>query len=111
MPANANVEVLILALRDRREGVRQHAVHKLIEAGPEAIPNLIELLREKQGYAADCASSALIGMGKLVIPHLVQAMQHTDRNVRWNAASILSALGQEARTAVDSATHLPAIRD
>jgi HEAT repeat protein len=111
MPDNAAVQALLVALRDPREGVRQHAVCKLIETGPEAIPDLIELLREKQGYAADCASSALVGMGRPAIPYLVQAMRHPDRVVRWGVASILSAMGEEARVAVDSSARLPAIQD
>jgi HEAT repeat protein len=104
-----SIQALLNALRDGREGVRDHAVCRLIEIGPEVIPDIIELFKEKQGFSADCATTVLVGIGPVVIPHMLEAMKHPERSVRWGAAGVLSCLGEQARSAVDSAATLTAV--
>jgi len=99
----SEIESTIKALSDNREGIRRFAIRRLSEIGPPAAPALIEALKQKHGFAHDSAVLALVGMGTKVIPKLIEAMNHENREVRWGVASVLNQLGEEGRAAVDNA--------
>jgi hypothetical protein len=95
---------MIVALNDGREGVRRFAIRRLTQIGLEAVPALIEALKDKHGFTHDGAEAALTSIGAPAIPYLIANMNHDDREVRWGVASVLGALREEgARAAIDSA--------
>src|SRR5947207_1227655 len=100
----SELQSMLVALNDGREGVRRFAVRRLTEIGSEAVPYLIEALKDKHGFTHDGAVSALTAIGAPAIPELINSMNHEDREVRWGVATVLGALREEgARAAVDSA--------
>lgn len=88
------------AFNDPREGVRCFAARKLARYGPQVAPLLVDLLKEDKGFTQDCAALALKEMGQAAVPFLLEALNHRDRTIGWQAAAILSAMGEEAHTAV-----------
>jgi HEAT repeat protein len=103
MPA-ADLKRNIKALNDGREGVRRFAVRRLTEIGVDAVPDLIEALKQKHGFSHDGAVAVLTAIGAPAIPLLINAMNDENREVRWGAAAVLGALREEgARAAVDEA--------
>jgi HEAT repeat protein len=101
MDAAATIQGLLAGFNDHREGMRSFAINKCAQLGEDAAPHLVELLKEKDGYVADSAARALQTIGAPVIPYLLKAMEGGNRQTIWMSASILSALGPEARDAVD----------
>jgi HEAT repeat protein len=100
----SELESMILALNDGREGVRRFAIRRLTQIGLEAVPHLIEALKDKHGFTHDGAVSTLTAIGAPAIPELIANLNHDDREVRWGVATVLGALREEgARAAVDSA--------
>ena len=100
----SDLESMILALNDGREGVRRFAIRRLTQIGLEAVPSLIEALKDKHGFTHDGAESALTSIGAPAIPQLIANMNHDDREVRWGVATVLGALREQgARAAIDSA--------
>lgn len=95
------LEALVSGLNDNREGMRNFAIKKCVQMGERAVPGLIEMLTQKDGYIADSAANALQQMGSPAIPGLLEAMKSTDKNTRWMATTILSGMGDNAREAID----------
>ena len=102
--SESDIEAMVKALNDGREGVRRFAVRRLGQIGVSAVPALLEALKEKHGFSHDGAVSALTSIGVPAIPQLIEAMKDDDREVRWGVAAVLGALREQgARAAVDSA--------
>jgi HEAT repeat protein len=101
---NDSIRAHLEAFNDPREGVRLFAARKLATYGAEVCPLLIELLKDKTGYKRDCAAMALLKMGSIAIPFLVLALRHSERSIRWESATLLSGMGEEARAALDEAS-------
>jgi HEAT repeat protein len=101
MSNDPQVAPLIGVLHDSREGLRQFAVRRLVNLGPQVLPGLIPLLGDAKDYTQESAAIILATLGKQSFPYLLEAMKnHPDRSVRWGAAWVLASMSSEARKAV-----------
>jgi len=92
---------LVGALHDEREGLRQFAVRRLVDMGPQVIPHLIVLLGDTKDYTQESTAIVLATFGREAMPYLINAMKdHPDRNVRWGAAWVLASMASETRKLV-----------
>jgi HEAT repeat protein len=87
------------------------AIHAVMKIGPEAkeaIPILIETIREvrnnRDRRLLVACNKALLGMGKEVVPHMIYLLKDETWEMRRGAAWILGKLGPEARDAVPALT-------
>ena len=103
---DTNIQAVLMAFNDTREGVRVFAVRKAARCGAEIAPFLIDLLKDKNGTAQECADMALRQMGEAALPFLIDALQSDDRTIRWQAAAILSSMGEPAHKAVRDSQRL-----
>jgi CubicO group peptidase (beta-lactamase class C family) len=98
-----DIPLLIRALADSDEVVRENAAEALGRWGPAAepaIPDLIMLLSDKDPFVCGKAADALSRIGKGSVPHLISALRDGETNVRWCAAIALGKIGGDAREAV-----------
>ena len=91
---------LLNALSDPREGLRQFAIQRLVKLGREAVPFLIGALKNKNPLVQESVAIALVTIGGDAVPALLAAMQHQDREMRWTAAWVMSAMPEEFRRAL-----------
>ena len=95
--ARAAVPALIEALRDenRRVGVSAHYALFRIVSHPEAIPNLIEALRQGTHLVREDAARVLGNIGpdaKAAVSALAEAQKDEVADVRWSAAEALKKI-------------------
>lgn len=101
MVREEQVTTLVQALHDPREGLRQFAIRRLVNIGPQVIPFLISALGNVKEYTQESAAIVLATIGKEAMPYLLDAMKNNpDRRVCWGAAWVLASLGPEVRAAV-----------
>jgi HEAT repeat protein len=100
MSLDARIAGHLKGFNDSREGVRLFTVRRAASYGAEVAPSLIELLKDEKGYTQECAATALREIGQPAIPYLLDALKDPDRAIRWQAAMVLSAMGETAHTAV-----------
>ncbi len=90
------VEPLILALRRTSPEVREGAAIALGQIGdPRAIEPLIAILPDfgdDEYRPGECARGALVEIGESAVAPIIQALQHPDAGVRFEAVGILGAL-------------------
>jgi HEAT repeat protein len=93
------------AMRDDPDPeLRVGAAIALSNYGPDAsgaVRDLIAAAKEG-GELGEIAESALIGIGKPVVPHLLRSMNAADRQERLVAQSVLAAMGPLAKPAVSA---------
>ena len=80
-----------------------HAVGKIGPEAKEAIPILIETIREvrnRDKRILVACNKALLAMGKEIVPHMVALLKDETWEMRRGAAWILGKLGPDARDAV-----------
>lgn len=58
----------------------------------EEIENLIRCLSAQEGHTREKARMSLIRMGRKVVPFLMNALSHSNKLIRWEAAKALSSL-------------------
>jgi HEAT repeat protein len=100
MATHPAIAGLINALHDDRDGLRQFAVRRLVNMGPDVIPALIETLQDNKEYTQEAAAIALRTFGNQAVPHLLKAMKCDNRRIRWGAVWVLQSMGPEARKTV-----------
>ena len=101
MSNNPQVAPLVSVLHDPREGLRQFAVRRLVNLGPQVVPDLIPLLGDAKDYTQESAAIILATFGKASLPCLMDAMKnHPNRHVRWGAAWVLASMAPEVRKSV-----------
>jgi HEAT repeat protein len=89
--AKQAIPALIKALDDSFGRVRDAAADALGDIGSEeAVPVLIEALKERDMFEVNRAAIALAKIGKPAIPALLDALDSYDANVRKTAVEILS---------------------
>jgi len=97
------------------------AIHAIREIGPEAkeaIPILIETIREvrnRDKRILVACNDALLAMGKEIVPHMISLLKDDTWEMRRGAAWILGKVGPEAKDAVPALTEAlndsnPAVR-
>ena len=91
---------LIQALRDAYEPVRLNAAYALGAIGKPAVPQLIETLGDENGPTRRMAAYALAAVGAPAVPALSEALQHTEDPVRIEAAYALAQIGDAAEPAI-----------
>ncbi len=99
-----DVETLIAALHDYREGLRQFAIRRAVNMGTRAVPALIPLLKDKKEFTRESAAIILATMGPVSVPFLMESMKSEDSEVRWGAAWVLSSMPPEIRRAIPRIT-------
>jgi HEAT repeat protein len=108
-PSNrASVPVLIAFLRDREAADRFHAAYilALIDA-KEAIPALVDVLREDAGMFTPAANALKqLRAGARAVPPLIEGLKDKRSGVRIAAAYALGNLGPEAKAAIPALTAL-----
>jgi HEAT repeat protein len=83
-------------LHDQENSVRQCAALALRERpNVEAIPELIDLLEEKDPILARLAAAALIATGKEAVPALLEVVQNGSQKARLEAIRSLANIGDE----------------
>ena len=89
-----SIETWIHELASSSPGLAQEARARLIEAGPEAVPELLPVLQHQQRRARLEAVRTLAEIrAPSAAPGLVKALQDEDVGVRWAAREALIALG------------------
>ena len=91
---------LIQALRDSYEPVRLNAAYALGTIGEPAVPHLIETLSDENGPTRRMAAYALAAVGAPAVPALSEALQHTEDAVRIEATYAFAQIGTPAETAL-----------
>lgn len=84
-----------------------HAVGKIGPEAKEAIPILIETIREvrnRDRRILVACNKALLGMGKEIVPHMISLLKDDTWEMRRGAAWILGKLGPDAKEAVPALT-------
>ena len=94
------IPVLIQALRDDYEPVRLNAAYTLGAIGAPAIPQLIEVLSDENGPARRMAAYALAAVGTPAVPALSEALQHTEDAVRIEATYALAQIAAPVESAI-----------
>src|SRR5262249_34279821 len=97
------------ARKDENPNVRTTAVYALINSGQdEAIPILIDVIKDKDGNVRPIAISNLARFGakaKGAVPNLIEALKDAQPYTRWMSAYALGQIGADAKDAV------PALRE
>ena len=109
-PANGNLAKYIAALSDADASVRSHAVDDLGtlgEWGAEAIPRLIEALRDTYEPVRLNGAYALGAIGASAVPELIETLGVEDPIMRRMAAYALAAVGEPAVPALSEALQHP----
>ncbi|MCD6567584.1 MAG: HEAT repeat domain-containing protein [Dehalococcoidia bacterium] len=89
--------LLIEALSSHGKRIRREAASALGEIGdPEAVTALTNLLGDKDGLLNKCARDALVSIGKLSVPSLIEASADKNKQVRWNVAKALGEIADPA---------------
>ena len=91
---------LIQALRDNYEPVRLNAAYTLGTIGEPAVPQLIEVLGDENGPTRRMAAYALAAVGAPAVASLSEALEHTEEAVRIEASYALAQIGDSAETAI-----------
>ena len=94
------VERLIKKLGHKKAKVRANAVEALGRIGEDAVPALIQTLRDQdvEGFVRENAAEALGSIGKDAkdaVPALIQALKDESIGVREDAAYLLGKIGSE----------------
>jgi HEAT repeat protein len=95
-----------------------HAVRKIGPEAKEAIPILIEtirVVRNRDKRILVACNSALLAMGKEIVPHMIALLKDDTWEMRRGAAWILGKVGPDARDVVPALTEAlndsnPAVR-
>ena len=94
------VPLLIQALRDDYEPVRLNAAYAMGAIGAPAVPQLIETLGVENAPTRRMAAYALAAVGAPAVPALSEALQHTEHAVRVEATYALAQIGAAAAPAI-----------
>ena len=101
---NRLIESYISSLdKHNPNGIRLAAIEKLSEIGVEAsdaVPDLVELLRDKSQEISSSACSALVSIGKAAVPELIKTLEDKVKVVRISAIQTLGEIGLESSKAV-----------
>ena len=91
---------LIQGLRDAYEPVRLNAAYALGAIGEPSVPQLIAVLSDENGPTRRMAAYALAAVGAPAVPALSEALQHTEDAVRIEAGYALAQIGDAAEPAI-----------
>jgi len=101
--AKKALPALVGGLKGKRRGVAILCGRAMRRMGADAVPSLIEMLKDEDTAARRMAAWALSGMGmeaKAAVHALREAVQEPDSDTRERAAYALGNLGPEARETI-----------
>ncbi|MFZ2956423.1 MAG: HEAT repeat domain-containing protein [Candidatus Ozemobacteraceae bacterium] len=90
------VPALIEMLRDPDVKHRCSAAAAIVKVGRPAVPRLIDALSDPNVGVSWLAGQALGQIGSASVPDLIQALATTGRATRWVVSEILISLGEQA---------------
>ncbi|MEQ8787232.1 MAG: HEAT repeat domain-containing protein [Pirellulaceae bacterium] len=94
---------VIQCLNEDTDGrVRRAAVDFLKAVGPAAIPALTDALASDSDFARTIAGGVLSGIGRPVVPALVKALNHKNKDVRAGAILVLGRMALDCRRTIDA---------
>ena len=93
---------LIQALRDDYEPVCLNAAYTLGAIGEPSVSQLIEVLSDENGPTRRMAAYALAAVGAPAVSALSEALQHTEDAVRVEASYALAQIGEAAEPAISA---------
>ncbi len=97
-------------LHDEDPNRKYAAIQAIGEIGPqgkEAIPILIETIRETRNRDKRiliACNHALLGMGKEIVPYMIALLKDDDWEMRCGSAWMLGKLGPDAKDAIPALT-------
>jgi hypothetical protein len=98
------IPVLVTALEDKDYFVRAAAPKALASLGPEVVPMLLVVLKNKTSpNAVEGAADAIRGIGpkaKAAVPLLTEALKMDDWGVRRSCVTALGQIGPDAKPAI-----------
>jgi HEAT repeat protein len=100
----------IKMLEDTNPSTRFAAIHAVGKIGPEAreaIPALVETIRQTRNHDKRilfACNHALLAMGKEIVPDMISVLKDEDWEMRRGAAWILGKVGPDAKDAVPALT-------
>jgi HEAT repeat protein len=97
--------LLDLAKTDPNASVKYHAAASVTAMGEDAIPAMVELLKQKDFNVLQQVLYGLQGhkaKAKPAVPNLIEIVKGDDANTRWLAAQTLGAIGPDAKDAIDA---------
>ncbi|MCY3020099.1 MAG: HEAT repeat domain-containing protein, partial [Planctomycetota bacterium] len=89
--------------KDENRRLAAESVETLGKLGPDAVPALIEALKDQRPDVRAAAVSALRGAGpaaKDAVPLLIAALNDANEKVRWDAVAALGTIGPAAEAAL-----------
>lgn len=101
------IPMLLQALRDGYEPVCLNAAYALGAIGAPAVPNLIEILSDANGPTRRMAAYALAAVGAPAVPALSEALGHAEDTVRIEACYALAQIGSAAAPAIPALMGCP----
>jgi HEAT repeat protein len=104
------LKLLLGALNDKDQGVRQQAGWSLYNVQgtdlSDALPDALPALKHSDQQVRMAVTQLLGRMGEKAIPHLLEALQDKDFNVRWNAVNSLHFQKANAKKIVPTLVEL-----
>ena len=102
------IPVLVSALSDKSDNVGGSAVSALGSLGLDAVPALLEVLKDKKSPKQVSRAAAAVGQvgpdAKAAVPVLTSALKMDDWAVRVSAIYSLGGIGPDAKTALPAMT-------
>jgi HEAT repeat protein len=107
--ARPAMKPLLDMMRENEDKLREGARQAIVAIGPDAVPGLIALvkdkeLREKRPTSYSLAGFALVKIGKPAVAELADALKDPELFVRIRAADLLGLIGPDAADAVPQLT-------
>jgi HEAT repeat protein len=97
------VPLAVKVLKDADPSVRNRALDALAEAGPPAVPTLIELLKDKQtAYWASLVVAEIGPEARAAVPALTALLDTPDLGERREAMLALAAIGEASAPATEA---------
>lgn len=108
--AKDRVDLLVPAMKDSDENVRNGAKDALVAIGPKVIPQVKAAVPESDLRAA--ALDVLIRLEEASVPAVVDLLRHEEQDVRMAAADALGKIGSMSATAalIKATTDTAAVR-
>ncbi|MBF0500805.1 MAG: HEAT repeat domain-containing protein [Candidatus Riflebacteria bacterium] len=97
------VPALIEMLRDNDVKHRCSAATALVRIGRAAVPRLIDLISDTNVSVGWIAAQSLTQIGAAAVPDLIQALATTERATRWVVSEILIGIGSQSVEALTKA--------
>ncbi len=100
LPATLSTIAEILRMPDEEDSIHYEAFKALQKIGSASLPLLVALSKDDDKYLRISSIGILDSLGKPAVPHLVEAIVHTDSDTRAVVAEALGKIGADAAAAI-----------